>query len=69
MDLLRDLQRRLGSTYLYITHDIELLGWISHTIGVMQHGRLVEEGSQDQIMQSPVHSYTEELLYSYTRWD
>ena len=42
MNLLRELQERLGLTYLYITHDIELLGWISHTIGVMQRGRLVE---------------------------
>lgn len=38
MNLLRELQERLGLTYLYITHDIELLGWISHTIGVMQRG-------------------------------
>ena len=38
MNLLRELQERLGLTYLYITHDIELLGWISHTIGVMQGG-------------------------------
>ena len=66
MNLLRELQERLGLTYLYITHDIELLGWISHTIGVMQRGRLVEVGSRDQVMEAPVHPYTRELLYSYT---
>ncbi len=45
MNLLKELQERLGLTYLYITHDIELLGWISHTIGVMQRGKLVEVGN------------------------
>ena len=69
MNLLRDLQQELGLTYLYITHDIELLGWISHTIGVMQKGRLVEVGSRDQVMDAPVHPYTKELLYSYTHWE
>jgi len=68
MNILRDLQRDLGLTYLYITHDIELLGWISHTIGVMQQGRLVELGSRDQVMESPRHPYTRELLHSYTAW-
>ena len=69
MNLLRDLQQELGLTYLYITHDIELLGWISHTIGVMQRGRLVEVGSREQVMEAPVHPYTKELLYSYTHWE
>ena len=69
MNLLRELQERLGLTYLYITHDIELLGWISHTIGVMQRGRLVEVGSRDQVMEAPVHPYPRELLYSYTHWE
>lgn len=69
MNLLRDLQRELGLTYLYITHDIELLGWISHTIGVMERGRLVEVGSRDQVMEAPVHPYTRTLLRSYTSWE
>ena len=69
MNLLKELQQRLGLTYLYITHDIELLGWISHTIGVMQKGRLVEVGPREQIMEAPVHPYTRELLYSYTHWE
>lgn len=69
MNLLRDLQQELGLTYLYITHDIELLGWISHTIGVMQNGRLVEVGSREQVMGAPVHPYTKELLYSHAHWE
>ena len=69
MNLLRELQQRLGLTYLYITHDIELLGWISHTIGVMQRGRLVEMGPREQIMEAPAHPYTKELLYAYCHWE
>ena len=69
MNLLKELQQRLGLTYLYITHDIELLGWISHTIGVMQKGRLVEMGPREQIMEAPTHPYTKELLYAYRHWE
>ena len=69
MNILRELQRELGLTYLYITHDIELLGWISHAIGVMQRGRLVETGSRDQVMEAPRHPYTKELFHSYSHWE
>ena len=69
MNLLKELQQRLGLTYLYITHDIELLGWISHTIGVMQKGRLVEVGPREQIMEAPAHPYTKEPLYAYRHWE
>ena len=69
MNILRDLQRELGLTYLYITHDIELLGWISHAIGVMQRGKLVETGSRDQVMEAPRHPYTKELFHSYSHWE
>lgn len=68
MNLLKDLQQKLGLTYLYITHDIELLGWISDTIGVMQKGELVELGSREQIIEAPKHPYTQALLHSYTHW-
>lgn len=68
MNLLKDLQQKLGLTYLYITHDIELLGWISDTIGVMQKGKLIELGSREQIMEAPTHPYTQALLHSYTHW-
>lgn len=68
MNLLKDLQQRFGLTYLYITHDIELLSWIGDTIGVMQQGRLVELGSREQILESPTHPYTQALLHSYTHW-
>lgn len=69
MNILRDLQTELGLTYLYITHDIELLAWISHSIGVMQWGRLVEAGSCEQVLTAPAHAYTKELLHSFSNWD
>lgn len=69
MNILRDLQKELDLTYLFITHDIELLGWISHRIGVMRQGRLVETGTRDQIMEDPQHPYTQGLLRSFRDWD
>lgn len=69
MNILRDLQEELGLTYLFITHDIELLGWISHSIGVMRQGRLVETGTREQIMEQPRHPYTQALLRSFRDWD
>lgn len=69
MNILRALQEELGLTYLFITHDIELLGWISHRIGVMRQGRLVETGTRDQIMEDPRHPYTQALLRSFRDWD
>lgn len=68
LNLLKDLQQNFGLTYLYITHDIELLSWIGDTIGVMQEGRLVERGSREQILESPSHPYTKTLLRAYTDW-
>lgn len=68
MNILRDLQEELGLTYLYITHDLELLAWCSHAIGVMHRGALVETGPRDQVMEAPGHPYTKELLRSYHEW-
>lgn len=68
MNILRDLQTELGLTYLYITHDLDLLAWISHTVGVMHRGKLVEVGSCEQVMSAPAHAYTKELLQSFSAW-
>lgn len=69
MNILRDLQHDLSLTYLFITHDIELLGWICHSIGVMHKGKIVEIGSKDQIIGAPTHPYTQALLHSYQYWE
>lgn len=68
LNLLKELQQSFGLTYLYITHDIELLRYMGHTIGVMQQGRLVELGSREQVLESPSHPYTQMLLRAYTDW-
>ena len=68
LNLLKELQQSFGLTYLYITHDIELLRYMGHTIGVMQQGHLVELGSREQVLESPSHPYTQMLLRAYTDW-
>lgn len=64
MDLLVDLQRRRGTSYLLISHDIELVGTYAHQVAVMRAGEIVETGSYDQLRTAPKHSYTKQLLES-----
>lgn len=68
MHMLKELQQELGLTYLYITHDVELLRWISQDIGVMHQGELVEAGSCESVLESPQHPYTKQLLQSFFDW-
>ena len=62
--LLRKLQNELGLAILLITHDLRVAAQISHRIAVMQAGRIVEIGSATQVINSPEHPYTRELLES-----
>ena len=62
VNLLQDLQERLGLTYLFIAHDLSVVRHISHRIAVMYAGKLVETGSRDDIYVNPKHPYTEALL-------
>ena len=62
--LLRKLQNELGLAILLITHDLRVAAQISHRIAVMQAGRIVEIGSATQVINSPGHPYTRELLES-----
>ena len=62
--LLRKLQSELGLAILLITHDLRVAAQISHRIAVMQAGRIVEIGSAEQVINSPEHPYTRELLDS-----
>ncbi|MFH0913765.1 MAG: ABC transporter ATP-binding protein [Chloroflexota bacterium] len=64
MRLLEDLQSRLSLTYLFIAHDLAVVGYISHRVAVMYLGRIVELGLRDQIYRNPLHPYTRVLLAS-----
>ncbi|GAB3547825.1 ABC transporter ATP-binding protein [Arthrobacter tumbae] len=62
LNLLADLQDRLGLTYLFITHDLAVVRQIAHNVLVMKSGSVVEEGSVDKVFLHPEAQYTEELL-------
>lgn len=64
INLLQDLKKELGLTYLFISHDLNLVAYLSDQIAVMYRGRLVETGSTDEIMTQPLHPYTLRLFSS-----
>jgi peptide/nickel transport system ATP-binding protein len=69
LNLLEDLQRRLGTAIVIITHDLGVVAEIADHIAVMYSGRIVERGSTEQIFSSPQHPYTWGLLKSIPRLD
>jgi oligopeptide/dipeptide ABC transporter ATP-binding protein len=62
VNLLQELQERLGLTYLFIAHDLSVVRHISHRIAVMYAGKIVEIGDRDEIYSDPKHPYTRALL-------
>lgn len=62
VNLMKDLQKELGTTYLFIAHDLAMVRYISDHIGVLHLGHLVETGTRDEIFEHPVHPYTKSLL-------
>ena len=62
INLLLDLQERLGLAYLCISHDLRVIRALSDTIYVMKDGQVVESGEADQVFHRPKHPYTKELL-------
>lgn len=62
INLLQDLQARLGMAYLFISHDLKMVRQVADDIAVMYLGRIVEQGPADDIFRSPVHPYSEALL-------
>jgi oligopeptide/dipeptide ABC transporter ATP-binding protein len=62
LNLMNDLQRELGLTYLFISHDLAVVRYLSTDIGVMYLGKLVEVGPADQVYGSPAHPYTKGLI-------
>jgi oligopeptide transport system ATP-binding protein len=62
LNLLKDLQRDLGLSYLFIAHDLGVVRAMSDTIAVMRNGRIVEQGPADEIYARPSNDYTRGLL-------
>ena len=62
INLLMDLQKELGVSYLFISHDLAIVERISHRVAVMYLGQIVEFGSRKDIFENPTHSYTKKLL-------
>ncbi|MBU5255426.1 ABC transporter ATP-binding protein [Tissierella praeacuta] len=64
VNMLEDLQNEMGLTYLFIAHDLSMVRHISHRIGVMYLGKLIEIGKSDEIYNNSLHPYTQALLSS-----
>jgi ABC-type glutathione transport system ATPase component len=62
LELLDEIQARLGIALLFITHDLRVAAQICDDVAVMQHGRIVEQGPAAQILTSPKQAYTRQLL-------
>ncbi|MCW8086735.1 ABC transporter ATP-binding protein [Sabulicella glaciei] len=60
--LIKELQRRHGTAVLFITHDFGVVAEIADRVAVMQHGRVVEQGTASEVLTAPRHAYTQALL-------
>jgi oligopeptide/dipeptide ABC transporter ATP-binding protein len=64
VNLLRDLQRRRGLTFLFISHDLAVVSLMAHRVAVMYLGQVVELGSKAAVLEQPAHPYTRALIAS-----
>jgi peptide/nickel transport system ATP-binding protein len=62
LNLLKDLQDRLGLTYLFISHNLAVVRFMADRLGIMYLGRLVEEGPAETLFDAPAHPYTRQLM-------
>ncbi len=62
IDLLRDLRRKHGLSYLFISHDLKVVKALCHNTIVMQHGKVVEAGPTDKVLSNPETAYTQRLV-------
>ncbi|RII12296.1 Oligopeptide transport ATP-binding protein OppF [Streptomyces sp. YIM 130001] len=69
LDLLTDLQQRLGLTYVFVSHNLAVVQQIADRVAVMRSGRVVESGTAEDVLKRPQHPYTRELLAAVPRPD
>lgn len=62
LNLLKDLQTEFGLTYLFISHDLNVVHYMSDRVLVMQKGHIVERGEASDVLQHPVNDYTKRLI-------
>jgi peptide/nickel transport system ATP-binding protein len=62
LDLLQELQERLQFACLFVSHDLAVVDILAHRIAVMHRGRLVEQGTRDEILRNPQDPYTQRLI-------
>ncbi|MBD7995279.1 ABC transporter ATP-binding protein [Arthrobacter sp. Sa2CUA1] len=62
LELFQNLQRELGFACLFVTHDLAVVDVLADNICVMRHGRIVEQGTRDQILRNPQQEYTQRLI-------
>ncbi|MEQ6896464.1 ATP-binding cassette domain-containing protein [Microbacterium sp. KR10-403] len=62
LDLLLQIQRETGVSYLFISHDLDVVRHLSHRVAVLYHGEIVEYGDARQVTERPEHPYTQRLL-------
>ena len=67
IDLLLNLQKRHGLSYIFISHDISLIGNVCHTMFVMKNGEIVEMGTVQKILDTPSAAYTQTLINAANR--
>lgn len=62
LNLLQDLQQARGLAYLFISHNLPVVGYLADRVAVMQTGQIVEEGAAETVLTAPSHPYTQALL-------
>ncbi|UWQ23553.1 ABC transporter ATP-binding protein [Leisingera aquaemixtae] len=62
LNLMMELQAELGLSFLFISHDMAVVERVSHQVGVMYLGRIVEIGPRDRVFENPLHAYTQALM-------
>ena len=67
LDMIRDIQREMGSSVLFVTHDMGVHAHLTDRLGIMYAGRLVEEAPTAEIFARPLHPYTQHLIASLPR--